>query len=275
MTERLADINARVNGIHQLGSVVNAMRGIAGARAQQARAQLTAVDRYAAIIAQAIGRVFTPAVPRRPGRERIAAVVFCAEQGFAGAFSEHVLDALPSGAEIFLIGTRGATIAAERGINPHWSNAMPSASVGIPGLARRIAEALYARMAEGEIDRLDAVFSQWRTGGGMQVERQILFPLDPTAFPEQAPGNTPLLNLAPQALLGDLTADYVHAQLCHAALHSFAAENEARMAAMAAARHQIDQQLAKLELTQRIVRQEEITAEIIELATGEMAGQSP
>ena len=134
MTERLADINARVNGIHQLGSVVNAMRGIAGARAQQARAQLTAVDRYAAIIAQAIGRVFTPAVPRRPGRERIAAVVFCAEQGFAGAFSEHVLDALPSGAEIFLIGTRGATIAAERGINPHWSNAMPSASVGIPGL---------------------------------------------------------------------------------------------------------------------------------------------
>ncbi len=106
-----------------------------------------------------------------------------------------------------------------------------------------------------------------------QVKRQILFPLVPASFPRQAPGSTPLLNLAPQALLSDLTANYVHAQLCHAALDSFAAENGPRMAAMDSARNQIEQQLAKLELAQRTVRQEEITAEMIELATGDMAGQ--
>ena len=39
MTERLADIGARIGGIRQLGAVVNAMRGIAAARAQQARSQ--------------------------------------------------------------------------------------------------------------------------------------------------------------------------------------------------------------------------------------------
>ena len=66
----------------------------------------------------------------------------------------------------------------------------------------------------------------------------------------------------------------MHAQLCNAALHAFAAENEARMDAMAAARTQIERQLATLQATQRHVRQEEITAEIIELAAGEMAGQS-
>ena len=59
-------------------------------------------------------------------------------------------------------------------------------------------------------------------------------------------------------------------QLCHAALHAFAAENEARMASMASARNQIEQQLAELGLIQRIVRQEDITAEIIELAAGGM-----
>ena len=63
----------------------------------------------------------------------------------------------------------------------------------------------------------------------------------------------------------------MHAQLCEAALHSFAAENEARMEAMAAAHSQIDRQLGSLEATQRLVRQEEITAEIIELAAGEAA----
>lgn len=274
MTERLAGINARIAGIQQLGAVVNAMRGIAGARAQQARTQLAAVDRYAAILAQAIGRVSPAAPAPRQGGAHIALVVFCAEQGFAGAFSDHVLKALKPGPELFLIGTRGTALAAERGITPRWSCAMPSYSAGIPALANRIAEALYARMAEGEIDRLEAVYSQWQAGGGIRVARQTLFPLDPAFFPAQAAGATPLLNLAPQALLGDLTADYVHAQLCQAALHSFAAENEARMAAMVSAHDQIDRQLATLGLTQRIVRQEEITEEIIELATGEAASRN-
>ena len=97
MTERLANINGRIEGIRQLGAVVNAMRGIAAARAQQARAQITAVDGYAQIIAGAIGRAasllradqqdgVTPSM-------RPALILFCAEQGFAGAFSERVLDA--------------------------------------------------------------------------------------------------------------------------------------------------------------------------------------
>ena len=81
----------------------------------------------------------------------------------------------------------------------------------------------------------------------------------------------PLLNLPPAALLRTLTADYLHAQLCHAALQSFAAENEARMEAMAAAHTQTERQLAALQATQRRVRQEEITAEIIELAAGRAA----
>ena len=45
------------------------------------------------------------------------------------------------------------------------------------------------------------------------------------------------------------------AELCRAGLHGFAAENEARMEAMAAARGQIERQLAALQATQRRVRQ--------------------
>jgi F-type H+-transporting ATPase subunit gamma len=278
MTVRLADINARIAGIRELGTVVNAMRGIAGARAQQARAQLTAVDSYAAVIAQAIGRVFawSPAVPPSAAHreERSAAVVFCAEQGFAGAFSEHVLGAVPPGTELFLIGSRGATIATERGITSRWSGAMPAAPAGIPNLARRIAEALYGPIAEGRVARLDAIYGQWHAGQGLRIARVALFPLDPAAFPRPADANMPLLNLAPETLLRDLTADYIHAELCRAALHAFAAENETRMETMAAAHRQIETRLSGLELTQQIVRQEEITAEIIELASGEMAGRA-
>ena len=257
------------------------MRGIAAARVQQARGQLVAVDRYAATIAAAIGRavaLIPPAVALSvPRSSRPAIVLFCAEQGFAGAFSERVLDAAGvdlATAELFLIGTRGNAAGAERGVVAGWKSAMASHSAGIPKLADRIADALYGRIATGAIDRLDAVFAKGQPGGTLHVERVRLFPLDMAQFPAAADANAPLLNLPPEVLLSELTGDYLHAQLCHAALHAFAAENAARMTAMEAARHQIERQLATLRATQRHVRQEEITAEIIELAAGETASHS-
>ena len=256
------------------------MRGIAAARAQQARNQLTAVEGFSTTVATAIARVsalvsFGP--PAKPGKPvRLALVLFFAEQGFAGAFSEHTLDAVGSdlkSAQLFLIGTRGTTVAAERGVTGVWQGAMPSHSAGIPRLADRIAEAIYARLATGEIEQLDVVFSRWQLGHGTQIERRHLFPLDTTHFPPTGDSNSPLLNMMPNTLLGELTADYVHAQLCAAALHAFAAENEARMEAMASARNEIERHLTGLQALQRVVRQEEITAEIVELAAGEAASR--
>lgn len=281
MSERLSDVGARINGVRQLGAVVNAMRGIAAARARQAQRQLTAVDAYAATIANAIGQAlaFAPMrePDRAPGSGRLALVVFGAEQGFAGAFSERVLDAIASdlsGSELLLIGTRGAAVAAERDLTAEWNSPMPSHSPGIPKLADTIAEALYVRIAKGEIGRLDAVFGQWRAGQGVQVERRRLFPFDMTLFPHPAEVAAPLLNLSPEGLLSELTVDYLYAQLCNAALHAFAAENQARMEAMAAAHDQIGRQLATLQTVQRRVRQDGITAEILELAAGERASRA-
>ena len=281
MTERLADITARMGGMQQLGAVVNAMRGIAAARAAQARLQLSAVDRYAAIIAAAIARALalapaaaTPAAGRT--LPKAALVLFCAEQGFAGAFSQRVLDAVGNDlatGTLFLVGSRGAVIAAERGARPGWTIAMPAHAPGLPKLADRIATALYAHIAAGGIGRLDAVFSHIRPGQGVKIERRRLFPLDLAAFPQDVAAGAPMVNLPPAALLDELTADYVHALLCNAALHSFAAESEARMEAMAAAHTQVERQLSSLRAMQRQVRQEEITAEIIELAAGEAASQ--
>ncbi len=148
---------------------------------------------------------------------------------------------------------------------------MPSHSAGIPKLADRVAEALYARIATGEIDQLKAVFTRWLPGHAAAVERRQLFPFDPTAFPRATDPNPPLLNMAPGDLVGALTADYVYALLCKAALHAFVAENEARMEAMAATRSQVERQLSSLQARQRLVRQEEITGEVIELAAGEAA----
>jgi hypothetical protein len=86
MTERLADISARIESVRQLGAVVNAMKGIAAARAHTARAQIEAVDSYAATIAagmsSALVNADNQAEDHRPAPGETGLLVFTAEQGF-------------------------------------------------------------------------------------------------------------------------------------------------------------------------------------------------
>ncbi|MDX2485690.1 MAG: FoF1 ATP synthase subunit gamma [Pseudodonghicola sp.] len=276
MTERLADVSARIDGIRQLGAVVNAMKGIAAARARTARAEIEAIDSYTATIATAMSSVLGPAgltPPTEPtegqANTRTGLLVFCAEQGFAGAFSERVLDSIDddlSTTNLFLIGTRGLSIATARGLTPVWSAPMSSHTPGIPKLADGIAKAIFRAVDKGRFERMDMIHAGWAAGKS-QIVRTVLLPIDLSDLP-QPEATRPLTQLSTDALINSLSGDYLHAQVCKAALHAFAAENEARMEAMSAASSQITRELGEFEATLRRVRQEAITAEIIELGTG-------
>lgn len=278
MTERLADVTARIEGIKQLDTVVNAMTGMAAVRARVAREQIVAVDSYAASIAAAVGRVLPllPASTPEPNLPTgVALLVFAAEQGFAGAFSERVLDRIEGDtahARLLLVGTRGKAIAEARGITPAWSASMPSHSPGIPKFADHILHEVRRLIDAGRIGHVDAVYTDW-IAGTAQVKRQQLFPVDLPVTPADR-RTAPLMNMPATKLIGALGDDYFHARICNIALHAYAAENEARMAAMAAARNQIERELSDNQALERRVRQEAITAEIIELATGELAGRA-
>lgn len=278
MTERLADISARIEGIRELGMVVNAMKGIAAARAHNARAQVDAVDSYAATIASAMAQIL-PADAAAPAEgdtdTTTGLLVFCAEQGFAGAFSERVLDRLGPDidtAALFLIGTRGLSIAAARDVTPYWSAPLPSHTPGIPKLADRITSAIYTAVGQGRIARLDVVFTGW-VSGRPHVIRRRLFPIDLSDLGPPA-AERPLTHLPTDTLITSLGEDYFNAQVCKAALHAFAAENEARMESMSAAFNQITREMNTFQATLRRVRQEAITAEIIELGTGVATARS-
>lgn len=274
MTAQLAEISARITAVRQLGTVVNAMKGIAAGRARIARMQVQAVDGYAATISSAMAHALGPDISMVQARSMSGSgkpglLVFCAEQGFAGAFSERVIDSI--GPELdpdrmFLIGTRGLSIAAARGIVPAWTTAMPSHSPGIPKLADRITTAIFAMVGTERIDRLDVVFTG-SDRGRQTIKRQSLFPVDMSHFPK-ATGERPLMQVPIDGLIDSLGREYLHALICKAALHAFAAENEARMDAMSAAGSQIARELETFQALLRQVRQEDITAEIIELGTG-------
>lgn len=279
MSDRLADVEARIGTVEKLAAVIAAMRGIAASRAQEARRHDDSIRRFAGTIGAAIGQALTllpdPPAQGAPGPEtRCALVLLAAEQGFAGAYSERVFDAaaelLAAPHDLFLAGSRGLLVAGERGLAIGWSAPMIAHPAEALALATRITEAVYESLAAARVARVTIVHA---TPGGIGenaiVTRQLV-PFDYSRFPAPGHGVAPRLTLPPDALLTRLVEDYVFAQLAEAVMLAFAAENEARMRAMIAAHDNVRASLDALTAQSRRLRQAEITDEIVELATGSL-----
>jgi F-type H+-transporting ATPase subunit gamma len=285
MTDRLADVETRIATTRQLSQVVGAIRSIAAARARASRGRLDAVRAHADILGEAIGRALAvlPAgetVEAGPAPHHGHAIVaFCAEQGFAGGFSGAVLDAAahttsPPGwrRDLFVVGDRGVLAAQERGLEVAWSTAMILHDDQATLLAERIADALYRRLNDGSIARVTIVHAVPDGASGPAVAVRRLLPFDYGRFPPRADAVAPLTTLAPAVLLTRLAEEHVFAELCETVVLSHAAENEARVRAMTAAKEKVSDTLDELRATARRLRQEAITGEIVELATSSLRG---
>ncbi|WP_213763015.1 F0F1 ATP synthase subunit gamma [Caballeronia sp. dw_19] len=295
MSNKLSEVQARMNGVHGLESVVGAMRGIAAARSREARSRLDGIRACARIVSAAIGDALlliddhasheTAAPDRDAKHDASVVIVLCAEQGFVGTFNEHVIDAALASStayartEYLLLGDRGIVAATERGLNVGWSAPMITHADEVPALADRLTGVLFQRLVAGRTTRVSVIHATPNPTASVQTVEQTLLPFDYERFSGTSPAtprrNPPLINLAPQRLLSQLAEEYIFAQLCEAIMLSFAAENEARMRAMIAARTNVHDKLEALTGDFRRLRQEEITSEIVELSAGSIAADRP
>ncbi|HMK87246.1 MAG TPA: FoF1 ATP synthase subunit gamma [Steroidobacteraceae bacterium] len=281
---RLAEIQGRIASMDELLDIVGAMRSLAGMRVQEAQHALPGIRRYAAIVASAIATALlltpTPVLDAGAGGRRRALVLFTAEHGFVGAFNERLLAASETAREAgdlsFVVGSRGAALALERGRRIEWTSAMATRPTGTFEIVDPLVAALYGYIGRGEISRIEIMFARYRQGSGTSVEQRLILPLEQPpsgaspAHPRSASRlrQPPLHNLEPQALLEKLVAEYVFALLTEAAVESIASENAARFAAMESAHENVSKKLDELRRLSRQERQTEITSELLDLITG-------
>ena len=273
---RLAEIEGHIASMGELLDVVGAMRSRAGMRVQDAQRGLPGIRRYAAAMADAIGAALlllpAPAPERAGTRGRRALVLCTAEHGFVGGFNERLVAAAEAASEVgdalFVLGSRGAALALERGRRPAWSRPMATRPGGAPEAVRHLTAELYTRIARGDIARVEAIFGRYRQGGSPAIERRLLLPLDLASLAAKKPRQAPLHNLAPEPLLEKLMSEYVFALLTEAAVESIASENAARFAAMEAAHDSVLEKLEQLRQGAREARQTDITTELLDLVAG-------
>ncbi len=226
-------------------------------------------------IALAIGSALTlmpPTGQEATGVGREALILCAGEHGFVGGFNERLLDAvcstLESSALLFVMGARGAALAAERGRAIAWSGAMATRPAAAPISVGALTAELYSLIAYGEVSRVDIIFSRYTQGDRAAIERIRLLPLDLDLLARKKPRQAPLHNLKSETLFEKLAAEYVFALLTEAAVEFIASENAARFAAMDSANRNISRKQDLLRQLAREARQTETTAELLELITG-------
>lgn len=279
MSGKLNEIEARIGTAHQLEAVITAMRGIAAARVREAQGRLAAIQASAEMVGATIGDALSITSPRQAqtlphgAREARIVVVLCAEQGFVGSFNEQILDQATRDCalqpcEFVMVGTRGEMLAQERGLSLAWSAPMVSHADEVTRLASRMTDALYGRLDATGAMRVSIVHALPGMAARLTVVEHRLLPFDYARFHVSPRKMPPLVTLAPEQLLEGLAQAYVYVELCEAAMLSFAAENEARVRAMIAARSNVKKKLEALLQSYRRGRQDEITSDILELAAG-------
>jgi F-type H+-transporting ATPase subunit gamma len=272
---RLAEIQGHIASMDELLDIVGAMRSLAGMRVQEAQRALPGVRRYAESMAAAIRAAFLLMPPPSEtflAKGRRALVLCTAEHGFVGGFNERLVEAAEAALEahdlLFVLGSRGAALALERGRQVSWMRPMATRLVGAPETVNRLTTELYSLIARGEISRIEVMFDRYRQGSGPKIERLLLLPLDVNSLAIKQPRLEPLHNLAPRPLLEKLISEYVFALLTEAAVESISSENAARFAAMESAHKNVTKKLSRLRQSAQEARQTEITAELLDLVTG-------
>jgi len=278
---RLTKIQSHIVSMDELLDIVGAMRSLAGMRVQESQHALPGIRSYADSMATAIGSALLlmpqPVTEAHQRRGRCAAILCMAEHGFVGGFNERMLEAaeatLNASDMLFVLGSRGAVLAYERGREIAWTRPMATRLAGAPDAVNSLTNELYARIARGEIARVEVMFARYRQGAASMIEQRLLLPLDTASLAAKSARQVPLHNLAPRPLLEKLIADYVFALLTEAAVESIASENAARFAAMESAHDNVSKKLAGLQENARQARQTEITSELLDLMTGAEALQ--
>jgi len=273
---RLTEIESQIAGISELLDIVGAMRSLASMRVQEAHRALPGIRRYAETMAEAIGSALLlmpgPSLAGGAARGPRAFILCTAEHGFVGGFNVRIIDAaegvLGRDDTLFVLGSRGAASARERGLTPAWTHPTATRPEGVPETIRPLTAELYRLIVRDRAARVDLMFARHRQGAGTTIEHRQLLPIDLASFSLRQPRLPPLHNLAPNVLLEKLVGDYVFALLTQAAVESLAAENAARFAAMGSAYDNVSKKLEELRQDARQARQSEITIELLDLVTG-------
>jgi len=319
-------LRRRIKSVQSTKKITKAMELIAASRIVKAQQRVVAARPYSEQILQVLGHLsaggaasVNPLLLPRSDDEvhTVEYVVIGGDRGLCGGYNANVIRAAEAsmrreraaGRSVVLI-TVGKKVESYFRFRKWEISAAINGAIDRPSYedARRVASEVLPRFDEGQVERVQLIYTQFLSAGTQRVAERRFLPLDPEALglgeaatlasaghggapaPTPAAGHggapTPAAGHAqagahadgptadyeyepdPTEILDALLPRYVEARLFGALLEASASFFAAQQRAMASASDNADELITKLTRQRNRARQDSITTEIMEIVSG-------
>ena len=284
-------IRSRITGVQNTAKITQAMKMVAAAKLKRAQDSIVAARPYAqklgeilSHLAEAIDSSISPFFEVREVN-RVAIIVVAADRGLCGPFNTNVIKAAEyrvnkfyaeqsraGGVDLICVGKRAVDHFTRRDFS------VVGSYPGIFGdldftIAQRIVGEAVDSFLDGEYDRVELIYNEFRSVIRQEVAVNQFLPVEPIESEEAEKSESGynieyIFEPSSVELLNALLPKHLNTKLWNALLESNAAEHGARMTAMDNATRNARDLARDLKLEYNKARQAAITTEILEIVSG-------
>lgn len=302
----LKDIRRRIGSVKNTQQITKAMKMVAAAKLRRSQELISGARPFAEKIEELSGRLLseialqntdeeagleklhpllkqeTPASEFLPGQKpKMALLVISSDKGLCGAYNTNVIKRTLSvvedlkvkyDIEFFYVGRKAYELLRKRGMDgkifrDFWTGVFTNT------VSARVADELILKFIEGEFERVDVVFTEFRSALSQTVQSKTILPLHGAQIEEKAESaeesqNEFVFKPNKQELLDSLLPAQVKTQFFRCFADSLASEFGSRMTSMDNATRNAKEMIGKLTLEANRVRQASITNELMEIVSG-------
>lgn len=277
----LRELRRRIRSVRNTSQITRAMEMIAATKLRRVQSLTVSARPYAERLRRMVaslsvltaGAELHPLLQHRPVR-RLGVVLMTTDRGLCGALNANVIEhasriiaarELPT--DIIAIGRKGRDFMLRRRLplladfaaptdRPAYRDALP--------IARVAADAFLS----GQVDEVIIVYPDFVSTLVQRPTSLRLLPLPELPEDEIGAYREYIFEPDPQTVLAALLPRYLENQVFHAVLETAASEHAARLVAMRNATQNAKELVQELTLTFNKTRQEVITKELLEIASG-------
>ena len=282
----IGEIRERLENLSIIEHLIRSMRAMSAIRWRKAKNRLYAAQRYAGRVQNQLSLAVsypTPLVrgsePRASAARRIAVIVIGSDHGLCGAFNTvlfHTADVYIErwrdqghSVNIIALGEYVRRYYCEKQdmCTLLWTHHFPLTHVVSFLESRDIWQKIESLYEQANLDELYLVYNYFISFGSYRQRLVRLLPPELTSL-SLSRDELPILGSDASELQRLLLVEHLALQLYLGLVESMVSEQGARLQAMDAAKTNIDDRSAELVRTYNISRQEQITQEMLEIASG-------
>lgn len=286
----LKEVRNRIASVSSTQQITNAMKMVSAAKLKRATNAIVDLRPYAdklkEILANLSASLEGTASPflddRQP--EKVLLVVVSSNRGLAGAFNSNVIKGANllisqkyseqrkrGNVSILAIGKRGQDYFARQNYPMVGNHTDLFSQLNFENTSV-ITQLIMDGFVQGEYDRVEIVYNQFKNAAVQFLATEQLLPLQPAEKAEERSTEVDyIFEPSKEDITKDLIPKSIKIQLYKAVLDSHASEHGARMTAMDKATENAGDLLKSLKLSYNQARQAAITTELTEIVSGAAA----